>query len=130
MATKRGRMVSYLEWFSLIKLVTRPFSDVVLQRSHGKPKPLYLRYHISYGYQTSQDGNYLNGLLPIKSRDSLIFRSISLCPEPLSTNMARWWRSMRDLHPWNNKITIVMVTQCLWSPNLWGWWHTTKNSHP
>ena len=31
MATKRGRMVSYLEWFSLIKLVTRPFSDVVLQ---------------------------------------------------------------------------------------------------
>ena len=80
MATRLGRMVTYLEDFQSIKSHTW---NRGLARSRKKIKPLCLQYHHTYGHQTWQNDdlpcvapyfkNYSNfwSLGPARSRDKL-----------------------------------------------------------
>ena len=55
MATKLGRMVTYLDGLLLIKACDPISPD--LARSNDKLKLLYLQRHSAYGHQTGQDGD-------------------------------------------------------------------------
>ena len=54
--------------------------------------------------------NYRKGLLPIQSHDPLITWSSKIM--------------------WQTKTNIFPLSQCLWPPNLTGWWHTMRCSEP
>ena len=43
--------------------------------------------------------------------------------------------SQNSLNVWSRKVTWKIkntfpLSQCLWPPNLSGWWHTARSSHP
>ena len=67
-----------------------------------KVKTLYLHYHNVYSHQTWQVGS------------SPWWASIQKSHDPLIT-------SSYDI-TWKDKTIISPVSQCLWSPNLVGWW--------
>ena len=68
MATKLGRMVTYLEGLPIKS------SALGVAKSRDKLKPLYLHYHSAYGSQAWQDADltYLELFPPIKLLDLLV----------------------------------------------------------
>ena len=58
MAAKLGRMVTYIEWLSLLK-VLEPLVARGLAKSRGKLTLLNLSYHSAYGYHIWQGGDLL-----------------------------------------------------------------------
>ena len=79
-----------------------------LGRSRDKPKPLYLLYHrpCKHGRMVT----YLEGILLIKSVGDLITWSCKIA--------------------WQTKTILSPLPQCLWPPNMAGWWLTLSGSHP
>ena len=68
--------------------------DVIMSRSRGKLKTLYLYYQSVMATKVT----YLDGPVPIKSHDSLITWSSEIT--------------------WQSKTTISSLSECVWSPNL------------
>ena len=80
--------------------------DVITSRSRDKLK--HLLNQSVYGHQTWQDGNLVDGPLPIKSHDPLVMWSCKIM--------------------WQTKIIISPLTQSLWPPNVAVWWLTLMGS--
>ena len=101
LATKLGRMVTYFERLLTIKLYYTlvTWSCKVCE----KQKSLYIHNQGAYGYKIGRMITYLNVYLPIKPHHPLITWSFKIT--------------------WRTKTIISPLPQCLWPPNLLGWWY-------
>ena len=78
-------------------------------RSRDKLRLLYLHYHSAIATKLGVLITYLDGLLPIKSLDPLIVWSCQIT--------------------WQTKSIISPIPQCLWPPNLAGWYLILRGSY-
>ena len=82
-----------------------------LARSYDELKSLYVHYHISMAIKLGRMVTCHEGLLAIKSHDILIK-----------------WSYYKVIS--QTKIIISSIPQCLWPPNMAGWWVTLSGFHP
>ena len=115
-------------------------------------KVLYLHYQNAYGHHTWEDGDLPGGPSTHKSHDSLITwfcevtwqtkniyttrvsmatkldKMITYLDEFLSIKSQNCWIMWSCIITWPTKDVVSPPPQCLWSPNVVGWWLTLKGS--
>ena len=107
MATKLGRMLTYLKGLLTIKSTT-PWSRG-LAKSHNKRNRYTSTNRAPMATRLGRMVASLDGLLPIKSHDPLITWSCEI------TRQA--------------KTVISLLQECLWKPNLAEWWLPLMGSY-
>ena len=119
----------------------------MLLRDHvTDQKPSHLPYHSAYGHQAWQNGDILEGFLPL-SFMNLSSRGPKWCitAVPIAFKLSRMMSYLEGLIPieshdpsitWfciipkQTKTVIYLLPQCLWPPNFVGWWLILRSFFP